>query len=157
MVIMEDIYLELYDILLFRATTIVGNKEDAKDIVQDLYILIKTQDNIRDVSVNPRGYLYGMVTNMSKMFLRDQKRHRELEILTTSPNTSSSMTSFSYIDDILFPLTELQKDVVRLHDVEGYSCIEIALKLKRTPIAVKKQLALAHGKLKEKYSHQYYE
>lgn len=150
MVIMEEIYLELYDILLFRAATIVGNKEDAKDIVQDLYILIKTQDNIRDVSVNPRGYLYGMVTNMSKMFLRNQKRHRELEILAMSPNTSSSMISFSYIDDILFPLTKLQKDVVRLHDIEGYSCIEIALKIKRTPIAVKKQLALAHGKLKEK-------
>ena len=96
-----------------------------------------------------RGYLFGMVTNMSKMFLRNQKRHAELDMLTMIPDTSFSMTSFSYIDDILFPLTELQKDVVRLHDIEGYSCIEIALKLKRTPIAVKKQLALAHGKLKE--------
>lgn len=149
MAIMEDIYLEIYDILLFRATTIVGNKEDAKDIVQDLYVLIKTKDNVRNVSVNMRGYLFGMVTNMSKMFLRNQKRHRELEVLTIVPDTSFSMTSFSYIDDILFPLTELQKDVVRLHDIEGYSCIEIALKLKRTPIAVKKQLALAHDKLKE--------
>lgn len=149
MAIMEDIYLEIYDILLFRATTIVGNKEDAKDIVQDLYVLIKTKDNVRNVSVNMRGYLFGMVTNMSKMFLRNQKRHRELEVLTIVPDTSFSMTSFSYIDDILFPLTELQKDVVRLHDIGGYSCIEIALKLKRTPIAVKKQLALAHNKLKE--------
>lgn len=148
---MEDIYLEMYDILLFKAKSIVGNEEDAKDIVQELYLKIKAQEHLSAVAVNPRGYLYGMVANMAKMFLRDQVRHRELEASAATAAEGASVLPMSWVDDFLAPLTALQRSVVRLHDIEGYSVVEIAVRLGRTTVSVKKQLALAHRRLKENH------
>ncbi|MBP3763276.1 MAG: RNA polymerase sigma factor [Bacteroidales bacterium] len=149
---MEEIYLEMYDVLLHRAASIIGNREDAKDIVQDLYVRIRTSPRLHSVETNRRGYLYGMVTNMSKQFLRSQARHRVLEQSLASGDGGREMSPFSYLDDLLSPLTPLQREVVRLHDIEGYSCLEVALRLVRTPVSVKKQLALAHRKLKENHN-----
>lgn len=148
---MEDLYLEMYDLLLHRATSIVGNAEDAKDIVQDLYVHIKTRQGHPVAIANRRGYLYGMVSNMSRLFLRRQKNHMEMEWESQNRDMWTTLNTSFYIDDLLMPLSELQKSIVRLHDIEGYTCIEITLKLKRTPAAVKKQLALAHRKIRETY------
>lgn len=146
---MEKTYLEIYDILVHRATSIVGNDEDARDIVQDIYIAISNNEAVKNVTRNKRGYLYGMVTNMSRMFLRDKQRHLEIETNVIPINVADSDVPSFCIDELLSSLTELQQNVVRLHDIDGCSCLEIAFILKRTPIAVKKQLALAHKKLKE--------
>lgn len=148
---MEDLFLEMYALLLHRSSSIVGNDEDAKDIVQDLFVLIKTQECPSETISNPRGYLYGMVTNMSRQFIRRQKNHSELEWENRDRTTCATIGTNFYVDDLLMPLSELQKSIVRLHDIEGYTCIEIALKLKRTPATVKKQLALAHRKIRETY------
>lgn len=146
---MKKTYLEIYDILVHRATSIVGDEDDARDIVQDIYIAISNDEAMVEVKSNKRGYLYGMVTNMARMFLRDQLRHKEIEMQVTPQNIiCSDIPSFG-IDELLAPLSDLQRNIVRLHDIEGCSCIEIAFRLKRTPGAVKKQLALAHKKLKE--------
>ena len=142
---MEDIYLEIYDVLLFRAASITGNSDDAKDIVQDLYLRLKAQETRQLPLANPRGYLYGMVSNMAKMFLRNEIRHRELEQQLASTSVVEPRTN--YIDDLLAPLSQLQRVVVGLHDIEGYTCVEIAIRLSKSPSAVRKQLSLAHRRL----------
>lgn len=152
---MKATFLEIYNVLVFRAKCVVKNEDDAYDIVQDLFLVIENQkDNLNNIS-NKRGYLYRMVTMKSLMFLRERQRHSEIEkTIVTGVAHEDSGLLFD-IDRFLSGLTDLQRQIVRLHDIEGFSCFEIAIKIARTPIAVKKQLALAHQTLKRTYKDEY--
>ena len=145
---MEQTFIEIYDILLFRAEYIVGNKDDARDIVQEMYLAVKSRP-AGTVVGNKRGYLYGMVTKLSMRWLRDRKLYAQIESDAMPADPHGDAGFSAEIDALLTVLTDMQKTIVRLHDIEGYTCLEIALRTKRTPTAVKKQLAIAHKKLKE--------
>lgn len=151
---MKATFLEIYSVLVFRATSIVKNEDDAYDIVQDLFLAIDNQkDKLNNIS-NKRGYLYGMVTKKSLMFLRERQRHSEIEKAIAPGVTHEDSNLLFDIDSLLSDLTDLRRQIVMLHDIEGFSCFEIAIKIARTPIAVKKQLALAHQKLKRTYKNE---
>lgn len=99
---------------------------------------------------NVGGYLYGMVSHVCMHRLRDSGRHI-LVHQTLADVMPLHINSDPFgLEYLLQPLTDLQRSVVQLHDIEGYSCIEVAFKLGRTPVAVRKQLALAH-KIMRKY------
>lgn len=152
---MKATFLEIYSVLVFRAKSIVKNEDDAYDIVQDLFLAIDNQkDKFNNIS-NKRGYLYGMVTKKSLMFLRERQRHSEIEKAIVPGVSHEDLNLLFDIDNHLSNLTDLQRQIVRLHDIEGFSCIEIAMKIARTPIAVQKQLALAHRTLKRTYKNEY--
>lgn len=88
------------------------------------------------------------------MFLRERQRHSEIEKAIAPGATHEDSNLLFDIDSLLSDLTDLQRQIVMLHDIEGFSCFEIAIKIARTPIAVKKQLALAHQKLKRTYKNE---
>ncbi len=60
--------------LLRKATRMLGNKEDARDLVQNLFVdLHQRNDAILDLP-----YLYRAVTNRCLTFLRDEKNRARL-------------------------------------------------------------------------------
>lgn len=148
---MKKTFLDIYDILFFRAESIVKDKDDAYDILQDLFVIIDKREGQYDKIPNKRGYLYGMVSKKALEFLRTRKRHAEIEKSITIEVFHEDSDHSLDIDEMLSRLTDLQRQIVKMHDIEGFSCFEIAIKITRTPVAVKKQLALAHKKLKEYY------
>ena len=138
-----------YNALLHRAWTLLQNGEDARDAVQQAVMEAwehrETMHNVKNVG----GYLYGMVTHVCMHHLRDSGRHTMAQeaIAATMP-LQINPDPFG-LEHMLQPLTDLQRRVVQLHDIEGYSCLEVAFKLGRTPIAVRKQLALAHQTMRK--------
>ncbi len=139
-----------YDALLHRAWTLLQNGEDARDAVQQAVMEAwERRTTMSDVE-NVGGYLYGMVSHVCMHRLRDSGRHI-LVHQTLADVMPLHINSDPFgLEYLLQPLTDLQRSVVQLHDIEGYSCIEVAFKLGRTPVAVRKQLALAH-KIMRKY------
>ena len=139
-----------YDALLHRAWTLLQNGEDARDAVQQAVMEAwERRTTMSDVE-NVGGYLYGMVSHVCMHRLRDSGRHI-LVHQTLADVMPLHINSDPFgLEYLLQPLTDLQRSVVQLHDIEGYSCIEVAFKLGRTPVAVRKQLALAH-KIMSKY------
>ena len=139
-----------YDALLHRAWTLLQNGEDARDAVQQAVMEAwERRTTMSDVE-NVGGYLYGMVSHVCMHRLRDSGRHI-LVHQTLADVMPLHINSDPFgLEYLLQPLTDLQRSVVKLHDIEGYSCIEVAFKLGRTPVAVRKQLALAH-KIMRKY------
>lgn len=138
-----------YDALLHRAWTLLQNGEDARDAVQQAIMEAwERRATMRDVE-NVGGYLYGMVTHVCMHHLRDSGRHTMAHqtIAATMP-LQINPDPFG-LEHLLQPLTDLQRSVVQLHDIEGYSCLEVAFKLGRTPVAVRKQLALAHKTMRK--------
>ena len=138
-----------YDALLHRAWTLLHNSEDARDAVQQTVMEAwEHRTTMSDVE-NVGGYLYGMVTHVCMHRMRDQGRHTAVHdsIAATMP-LHINPDPFG-LEHLLQPLTDLQRSVVLLHDIEGYSCLEVAFKLGRTPVAVRKQLSLAHKTMRK--------
>lgn len=138
-----------YDALLHRAWTLLHNGEDARDAVQQAVMEAwERRATMCDVE-NLGGYLYGMVTHVCMHRLRDSGRHTVVhQALADVMPLHINPDPFG-LEHLLQPLTDLQRNVVQLHDIEGYSCFEVAIKLGRTPVAVRKQLALAHKTMRE--------
>lgn len=138
-----------YDALLHRAWTLLHNGEDARDAVQQAVMEAwERRATMSDVE-NVTGYLYGMVTHVCMHNLRDSGRHTVAhQALANVMPLHINPDSFG-LEHLLQPLTDLQRSVVQLHDIEGYSCLEVAFKLGRTPVAVRKQLALAHQTMRK--------
>lgn len=138
-----------YDALLHRAWTLLQNGEDARDAVQQAVMEAwERRATIRDVK-NVGGYLYGIVTHVCMHNLRDSGRHTMAhEAIAATMPLHINPDPFG-LEHLLQPLTDLQRSVVQLHDIEGYSCLEVAFKLGRTPVAVRKQLALAHQTMRK--------
>ena len=138
-----------YDALLHRAWTLLHNGEDARDAVQQAVMEAWERRATKCDVENLGGYLYGMVTHVCMHRLRDSGRHTVTHQALAGVMPLHINPDPFGLEHLLQPLTDLQRSVVRLHDIEGYSCLEVAIKLGRTPVAVRKQLALAHKTMRE--------
>lgn len=138
-----------YNALLHRAWMLLHNGEDARDAVQQAVMEAwERRSTMCDVD-NVGGYLYGIVTRVCLHRLRDNGRRMVAhESIAAIMPLHIEPDPFG-LEHLLQPLTNLQRSVVQLHDIEGYSCLEVALKLGRTPVAVRKQLALAHQTMRK--------
>src|ERR1700688_1984977 len=97
--------------LLRRATRVVGNPDDARDLVQALFVDLYQRD---DVPMD-LPYLYRAVTNRCLSFLRDEtNRARLLErnVMTLAPPPRTRC------DDRVIGLDLLAKLVRELSDAE---------------------------------------
>lgn len=138
-----------YDALLHRAWTLLHNGEDARDAVQQAVMEAWEQRTTMSDVENVTGYLYGMVTHVCMHHLRDSGRHSMVHQAIADKMPLQINPDPFLLEHLLQPLTDLQRCVVQLHDIEGYSCLEVAFKLGRTPVAVRKQLALAHQTMRK--------
>lgn len=112
---------------------ILGNKDDAKDVVQD--IMLKLWDNRKDLDKydNPTGYIMRTTRNYCIDIIRKNKKH-----MTEEVNESHMINFFhedkkieidesvKYIRKIIKTLPSVQQEVVVLKDFEGFSNEEIS-------------------------------
>lgn len=74
----EALYRAHGDVVLRRATAILGNIEDAREVLQDLFVsLIKDPKRFRQES-SPVTFLYAAVTHRALRRLRDRKNRNRL-------------------------------------------------------------------------------
>jgi RNA polymerase sigma-70 factor (ECF subfamily) len=136
---------------------IVRNGDDAEDLAQDAFI--KAFHSIgRFKSGEPFGpWIYRIVTNLSLDLLRYRQRHPEEEISPETPGTRRDRADLPVvqseigkrIDAAIESLPEMQRVVVRLHLVEGFSHQEIAAMTSLSEGTVRSHLSLGRSKLKE--------
>lgn len=103
----------------------IQNEEDAKDIVQDVFVKMwEKKDAIK--SDSSRSYLF---TAAYRTMLDRIKKHKPLSIEVTTyqePNHNSSYSDAGeHINKALNQLPEKQKAAVTLRDYEGYNYSEI--------------------------------
>ena len=108
-----------YDALLHRAWTLLQNGEDARDAVQQAVMEAwERRTTMSDVE-NVGGYLYGMVSHVCMHRLRDSGRHI-LVHQTLADVMPLHINSDPFgLEYLLQPLTDLQRSVVQLHDIEA--------------------------------------
>lgn len=119
------------------ALSVVGDLSGAEDVCQDAFVYaIGRIDDCRDPS-RFAGWLLQIVRNRSRNFVRDSKAGRMVEVTSvplqaTGPSPARHAEIAEMRDRLLAALATLPEDrreVVLLHDLEGWTHREIAERL----------------------------
>jgi len=113
----EEIFLDHYDLLLKSARGLChGSREEADDLVQDLYVSFVQSKSIVQVddADRLRGYLYRALKNL---FIRKNRRNREAAASLDISDFDSIQIALSSVDGSQLLLVRS-----RLTDICEYAC-----------------------------------
>jgi RNA polymerase sigma-70 factor (ECF subfamily) len=145
-----------YGKLVFRtAYGATGNKYDAADIQQDIFLRLIDQNNTLEHVSSPEAYLCVMAFNEAKMRFRTRKRrkHSDDDVEELKDPASDQNAGVNDMQErLLEALAQLQPehaDMLMLWSVHGYTDAEIADMLGKTRNAVAVALHRAKERLKK--------
>ncbi|MGD0566734.1 MAG: RNA polymerase sigma factor [Candidatus Goldiibacteriota bacterium] len=147
---LEEIYRENSRYVYNVALGILRNKDEAEDVMQNVFI--KLFDSFRAFrgEANIKIYLYRMTVNKSIDYIRFQslhsKKNEEIEIPEAAKNTDSAKAT---LDSLLENLKDDLKIPVLLSEIGGFSYKEIASILRINLGTVKSRINRGITRLKE--------
>lgn len=145
---------------LFRfAFRILGNSEEAKDVVQEVMIKVwNGREQMAEVQ-NMEAWCMRITKNLSLDKLRSRQRRAtdsidegfEVRNEALSPHENTELSeSMLRINQLIAALPEKQRQVIHLRDIEGYSYNEICEMLELDMSQVKVSLFRARNAVREK-------
>lgn len=142
----ESAYCKYGDMLYRLALSYMQNKEDAEDVVQDVFTKYVCGIHLPMDETHEKAWFIRVTINQcyDSIRKRNYRMHDSLE--TVAARTYEQETS--RIQDVLSVLPEKYKGVVILHYLEGYSVVEIAKMLRLSESAVKMRLKRGREYLK---------
>jgi RNA polymerase sigma factor (sigma-70 family) len=145
---------------LFRfALRFLGSEEEAKDVVQEVFIRVwNGREQMQEVQ-NWEAWCMRITKNLSLDRIRSLSRKQTQPIEETfdvrhdalTPHESTEMReSINRINQLIEALPEKQRQVIHLRDIEGYSYNEICEILELDMNQVKVNLFRARNAVREK-------
>ena len=145
----ETVY-DKYANLLYRlALSHVQSKEDAEDVVHDVFAkFLETPHKFKD-DEHERAWFVRVTVNKCHDFIRRRKyrMHMSLDDINEMPKEEKAMLPDVF--EVAATLPEKYKTVIVLHYLEGYSVEEISLMLRVSGSAVKMRLSRGRELLKK--------
>ena len=129
----------------------------AEELLQETFVDVLEHIGAFEERCPLAAWIRSIAVNRALMYLRSPW-HRSLEWLDADPRHADGLTiegpkaaagADGELERALMRLPALSRAVVWLHDVEGYTHIEIGLALGRTPSFSKSQLSRAHARLRD--------
>lgn len=151
-------FLPLHPKLYRIAYTLVENKADAEDILQEAYCkLWNKREELEDV-LNTEAFCVTLVKNLCLDFLRSPKANREKEalevvVIATDSSPEKEMEAkdeIRRIHGLIDQLPENQKQVIRLRGIEDCSFDEIEQITGLTASNIRTLLSRARRFIREK-------
>jgi len=150
----EEIYIENKSRVFSTAYRFVGNRADAEDITQDVFVKVfKNMKTFRgDAAIST--WIYRITVNACFDFLRKRKRQymSSLEDCSEKSLVSSPLSLGKVIEGMVTRLPEAYRKVFILYDIQGLKHREIADILDITQGASKSLLHRARAKLRQELS-----
>ena len=127
-----EIYNEIKTPVFTVICRIVGKRDDAEDVMQDLFLRL-LRHGVSSPVKNPRAYIFQMAHNMAL----DEVKKKESEELSDEMTDGTDVFDISYVRlDIESALARLplpERETVSLHLTAGLKFREIA-NMKRVPL-----------------------
>ena len=145
---------------LFRfALRMLGNDDDAKDVVQEVFIRVWNGREQMDQIQNMEAWCMRITKNLSLDRLRAIQRKGtdslensyHIQHTDTTPDVKTELgESMQHVSQLIAALPEKQRQVIHLRDVEGYTYNEICDILELDMNQVKVNLFRARNSVREK-------
>ena len=145
---------DLYFFLLSR----LKNEQDAKDVVQEIYLrLLRLGQG--ELVHNPHAYVYFVASQVLTQFrmrakqspvMYDSKLLRNYDRQPTDPGpdgVAERWLALSEVEELLAGLPPLHRKIFTLRKVDGLSWAQIAQRLNISPHTVKKYLCEANARI----------
>ncbi|MDH6534759.1 RNA polymerase sigma factor [Parabacteroides sp. 52] len=155
----KETFLPLHPKLYRVALALVGNKDDAEDILQDAYA--KLWEKRRELTTihNPEAFSVTLIKNLCLDFLRSPRSRRQTENLETvtlanylTPDKELEGTDeIDRIKQLIEQLPENQKQVLKLRGFGDCSMEEIEEITGFTAVNVRTLLSRARKMIREQY------
>ena len=147
----NEIYLALQDRVYRLAAGMVGGREEAEDVVQDLYEKLWQRRAAVVSRENPEGYIIASARNLCLDRLRGRRPRgvfpAGMEAAGQRPDEGELEC---IVERLVAELPEKQATVLRLRDVECMDIEEIATVMGVRETAVRMSLSRARGTVKER-------
>ena len=162
----EEIYLKYFPRLLRFAQEYVLNKEDAENIIQDVFMTLWERRDDLKIHISLVSYLFILIKNRCIDHLR-RKKHAEIGKKQMQENFTHEqqmkLSSLEALDHTLISDSNLEQIIARaidslppkcreifiLHKIDGKKYKEIAEKLQISVSTVENQMGIALRKLRE--------
>ncbi len=134
--------------VLRLAFTYTGNRSDAQDISQEVFIkLLRSTPTFRD-SEHEKAWILRVTINRCKDLLRSLKRRRSVPLEQVSPSLGG--TEEREVVEAVLELPQKYRVVIHLYYFEEYSTAEMASLLSVKESTIRSQLMRARALLKKR-------
>jgi len=147
----EMLYMRLSSSVFNLALRMTGNWEEAKDIVQDVFIKVWRHRKSFRGEAKPSTWIYRIAVNTAISHLRKLKKKRNfsLDDMDCTVYVDPPDPKIWEIEKAILQLPEGEREVFILHDVEGFTHREIGEILGIREGTSKSQLYKARKRLRE--------
>ena len=146
----DELYLRHTDSLYGSAMRLMGDADDAADVVHDMWI--KAYDNLHRFEGRSalRTWLTGILINCARNRWRDERDVLPLDLIaeTAAPPIALDVDPMD-LEAAIVGLPKRYRAVLVLHDVEGFTHDEIAEMLGIAQGTSKSQLARARARVRD--------
>ncbi len=137
--------------VFLTALRILGNREDAQDAAQEVWLrLHRSLGKIR-AGEDPTGWVYRVTVNVCRDALRARPRTAALEDApepAVCADTEGGFARREVLENALRDLAPKERAAVVLRDLEGLTTAEVAAALGSSEATVRSQISVARGKIR---------
>jgi RNA polymerase sigma-70 factor (ECF subfamily) len=153
----DTVYVTYYPRMIRFAKEYVLQKEDAENIVQDIFVMLWEKRDVLDIKVGLGPYLFTLVRNKCLDFLRHEKIGKEFAEEYEAKRIALEQFNYSFSSDedmekilaaAIHSLPERCREIFIKSRIEGKKYKEIAEKLKISINTVENQMSIALKKLR---------
>jgi RNA polymerase sigma-70 factor (ECF subfamily) len=150
-----DVYREHYQLVYRTAYSVTGNRQDAEDVLQTVFMNLVDRDLPGGLVRNPKAYLYRAAVNAALNTVRSRKRHHLVDGVEEieAPATSGSAGPDDLIRRrLLIAIAKLKPkevEILILRYEHDYSDAEIAKMLGKSRGTIAVSLYRTRARLKK--------
>ena len=136
----EELFREHYQLLYRSAFGVTGNRQDAEDVLQSLFVKLLQNGLPPDLKQHPARYLHRATVNLSLNVLRTRKRRKLVDgveelAIPVSDDRHADRRYEEFHDRLMKALAQLKPralEILLLHYKHDYSDVQIAKMLGTT-------------------------
>ncbi|MBP5238839.1 MAG: RNA polymerase sigma factor [Clostridia bacterium] len=148
---LDVLYEQLGRQIYALALTILNNRADAEDAMQDTFLKVARHAASFDEKGNARAWVMAIARNAALDIQAQRLRNVPVEESRAIVAEAGDFTAECELKDLLSSLPDLERQIVLLKAAEGFRYAEIGETLGLTAEAVRKKYKRALQKLKSEY------
>jgi RNA polymerase sigma-70 factor (ECF subfamily) len=151
----EEIFREHCQFVYRTAYSVTGNRPDAEDVLQNIFLKLLQREFPPDLKQTPRAYLYRAAVNVSLNVVRSRKSQRLsgdvelLEAITTVPMADPEEDVQRSLVDAIAKLKPSAVEILILRYSHGYSDAQIGRMLGKSRGTIAVTLYRARARLRK--------